>query len=187
MEAADGDDLLVVNGDILTRDQLRRDARLPSVEPRRSDAGGPAVRGQVPCGVVDTDGEAWTKSPSSQLHQRGIYLLNSRVCRLVPAGEPYDMAQPDRPGHRGRTRDQLPPARCWLDIGQAGLRAGGLGRERGEGVAVGWSNRRVLVTGGGGFIGSHLVERLVAAGRRLARSYYVRRNAGLARSVFREG
>jgi nucleoside-diphosphate-sugar epimerase len=52
---------------------------------------------------------------------------------------------------------------------------------------VGWSNRRVLVTGGGGFIGSHLVERLVAAGRRLARSYYVRRNAGLARSVFREG
>jgi len=29
---------------------------------------------------------------------------------------------------------------------------------------VGWSNRRVLVTGGGGFIGSHLVERLVAAG-----------------------
>ena len=29
---------------------------------------------------------------------------------------------------------------------------------------MGWANRRVLVTGGGGFIGSHLVERLVAAG-----------------------
>ena len=31
-----------------------------------------------------------------------------------------------------------------------------------------WNNKRVLVTGGGGFIGSHLTRRLVNAGAEVA-------------------
>jgi NAD dependent epimerase/dehydratase len=37
----------------------------------------------------------------------------------------------------------------------------------GDGVDGGWAGRRVLVTGGEGFIGSHLTERLVRAGARV--------------------
>src|SRR6266850_6948841 len=44
-----------------------------------------------------------------------------------------------------------------------------------------WQGRRVLITGAGGFIGSHLVERLVAAGAEVRAfvRYTSRRDLGL--------
>jgi dTDP-glucose pyrophosphorylase len=125
MEAADGDEpLLVVNGDILT--QVNFAAMLDFHRSNRADLT-LAVRPfevQVPYGVVDTDGVLVKgvdeKPVIRNFINAGIYLLNSRVCRLVPAGEPYDMTQLiGRAIAEGLRVISFPLREYWLDIGQS--------------------------------------------------------------------
>jgi dTDP-glucose pyrophosphorylase/CBS domain-containing protein len=120
----DGDPLLVVNGDVLT--QVNYAAMLEFHRSNQADLT-VAVRPfemQVPYGVVDTDGVLVRgvdeKPVIRNFINAGIYLLNNRVCRLVPAGEPYDMTQLIGRAIADSLRViSFPLREYWLDIGQS--------------------------------------------------------------------
>jgi NDP-sugar pyrophosphorylase family protein len=120
-----GDDpLLVVNGDVLT--QVNYAAMLDFHRANGADLT-LAVRPfeiQVPYGVVDTDGVRVKgvdeKPVIRNFINAGIYLLNNRVCRLVPAGGHYDMTQLiGRAVDEGLRVISFPLREYWLDIGQS--------------------------------------------------------------------
>ena len=124
-DALKGDDpLLVVNGDILT--QVNFAAMLDFHRSNNAELT-LAVRPfeiQVPYGVVDTDGVMVRgvdeKPVIRNFINAGIYLLNDRICRLVPPGEPYDMTQLiGRAIAEGLRVISFPLREYWLDIGQS--------------------------------------------------------------------
>jgi dTDP-glucose pyrophosphorylase len=118
------DPLLVVNGDVLT--QVNYAAMLDFHRANGADLT-LAVRPfevQVPYGVVDTDGVRVRgvdeKPVIRNFINAGIYLMNSNVCRLVPAGEPYEMTQLiGRAIADGLRVISFPLREYWLDIGQS--------------------------------------------------------------------
>lgn len=120
----DDDPLLVVNGDVLT--QVNYAAMLDFHRSNHADLT-VAVRPfevQVPYGVVDTDGVfvrgVDEKPVIRNFINAGIYLLNNRVCRLVPAGERYDMTQLIGRAVAEKLRViSFPLREYWLDIGQS--------------------------------------------------------------------
>jgi dTDP-glucose pyrophosphorylase/CBS domain-containing protein len=122
--ARDEEPLLVVNGDVLT--QVNYAAMLDFHRANGADLT-VAVRPfeiQVPYGVVDTDGVRVRgvdeKPVIRNFINAGIYLLNNRVCRLVPAGEHYDMTQLiGRAIGEGLRVISFPLREYWLDIGQS--------------------------------------------------------------------
>jgi dTDP-glucose pyrophosphorylase len=122
--AGEDDPLLVVNGDVLT--QVNYAAMLDFHRSNRADLT-VAVRPfevQVPYGVVDTDGVLVRgvdeKPVIRNFINAGIYLLNNRVCRLVPAGERYDMTQLIGRAIAEKLRViSFPLREYWLDIGQS--------------------------------------------------------------------
>jgi NDP-sugar pyrophosphorylase family protein len=121
---SDDDPLLVVNGDVLT--QVNYASMLDFHRANRADLT-VAVRPfevQVPYGVVDTDGVLVRgvdeKPVIRNFINAGIYLLNNRVRRLVPAGERYDMTQLIGGAIAERLRViSFPLREYWLDIGQS--------------------------------------------------------------------
>ncbi len=113
-----------MNGDILT--QVNFAAMLDFHRSNQADLT-LAVRPfeiQVPYGVVDTDGVLVRgvdeKPVIRNFINAGIYLLNSRVCAMVPAGVPYDMTQLiGQAIAEGRRVISFPLREYWLDIGQS--------------------------------------------------------------------
>ncbi len=141
---------------------------------------------QVPFGVVQArDGglvDIVEKPVSSWPVNAGVYALEPRLLDRIPRGQlfPITALLDDcrRCGERVGVW-QLPGD--WLDIGRpAELRPGA-----GD-LVSGWPDRQVLVTGADGFIGSHLVERLLAEDARV-RAFCLYNSGGSLRLAGRAG
>ena len=96
----------------------------------------------------------------------GIYLIEPSALEYIPQGRNCDMPDPIQSLIADqRTVVSFPILEYWLDVGRPSrLRDRARGRSKWENLLMGWKGTRVLVTGAGGFIGSHLAERLVELG-----------------------
>ena len=121
----------------------------------------------VPFGCVERDGDRVVRLDEKPTLERevnsGIYALwTRRSWRGSSAASPVSMPGP----HRRTCSAEGEPVGAfeieddWIDVGQREQ----LAAARGVADVTGCAGARVLVTGADGFIGSHLVERLVAEG-----------------------
>jgi dTDP-glucose pyrophosphorylase len=115
--------LLVMNGDIAT--DMSVAAMLDFHRAQGADMT-VAVRPfeyQIPFGVLLTDGVAIRRVDEKpvirHLVSAGIYLLNGSLCRLVPAGKPYDMTDLiSKVIAEGLRVVSFPLREYWVDIGR---------------------------------------------------------------------
>lgn len=164
------DDVFVINGDILTR--VNFDEMLSNHKKAENylTVGTRPYNTQIPYGILKLDGEKISsieeKPTLEYIINAGIYTLSPEAVKMIPKGEFFHMTHlMEKLLKEKKNLGSFLIEDYWLDIGKINdyYRANAEYNDFFR-IGINMKDKKVLVTGAGGFIGSHLVERLVKDG-----------------------